>query len=609
MEKFVEVNRVHSSLRNSFMRSPWTVFALLAAAFTFVCYMNSVFWMQDPHPGGKVFGRFLGRPPTVVLTVYDFKEGVVFDALKGEKLDLRIGNIAAESINRDNFTRWINEQEQVSVERMLRNIADKNFHDNVVFTGDVVEGAVIASPSKVNPDYFYQWVRDGAITINTVVNLLRDDTSGLNVTLIGTVLKYLNNSQVLQRVENPSGTIKRQLSGLGEPKFMTNNKAYLGPWGRPQNDGPALRTIAVLNFLDYLNKRGMTITDAINLYRNKYGAQSLPLGFQNQQELFERLIFNDLLFIMLYWDRDSFDLWEEVRGLHFFTSITQLKALKMGFLALSNDMFQISERFTECLQLRIEKITSFILGSSGFISSNVNYVVETPKLLGQRSGLDIGTIIGSVLTHDSELPEHLNLAPVPFNVDDPAILNVLHGLVKSMSTLYPINHNRQGKYVGVGLGRYPEDIYNGNGESEGNPWFLATATAAELLYKLVFQSLNEKKKLVIELNKDASDSLFWSLIFDGIVVMSDDKVCQLQIPYDSPAYLDMIKSLFNYGDSFLDVLRLHVGDSGEMSEQFNKYTGFLTGANNLTWSYSTFVSSIRWRNKALALMGMAGILR
>lgn len=37
----------------------------------------------------------------------------------------------------------------------------------------------------------------------------------------------------------------QQANGLGEPKFMVNGLVYPFPWGRPQNDGPALRILSL----------------------------------------------------------------------------------------------------------------------------------------------------------------------------------------------------------------------------------------------------------------------------------------------------------------------------------------------------------------------------
>ena len=46
----------------------------------------------------------------------------------------------------------------------------KKFLDNIN-NPEVHNGIVIASPSKENPDYFYHWIRDGALCMNTIFKL------------------------------------------------------------------------------------------------------------------------------------------------------------------------------------------------------------------------------------------------------------------------------------------------------------------------------------------------------------------------------------------------------------------------------------------------------
>lgn len=76
----------------------------------------------------------------------------------------------------------------------------------------------------------------------------------------------------------------------------------------------------------------------------------------------------------------------------------------------------------------------------------------------------------------------------------------------------------------------------------------------------------------------------------------------IHIPYNSQAFKSVTASLIDYADTFLAIIRKHVDAEGHMSEQFNKYSGYLEGAEDLTWSYGSFWSSLRWRSKALELM-------
>ncbi|KAM3160828.1 1,4-alpha-D-glucan glucohydrolase [Lachancea thermotolerans] len=513
---------------------------------------------------------------------------------------IQLRPLISSTVARDEFEAWLQKQTTVSFERLLANIGDVELN-NLSSTDGVAEGGVIASPSKQAPNYFYQWVRDSAITINTVVSHISNSSqsSGLNLTLVGTVLKYINNSCILQRTANPSGSLQPELEGLGEPKWEIDDSAFTGSWGRPQNDGPPLRAITTLNFLSTLNQSGHSLENVIDLYQKEFKTD-LRLSFQSERELIEQALALDLNFVVKNWRKSGFDLWEEVNGQHFFTALCQLKAVSLGWNYYTNirpEFDNEQKSISGGLHNSFEDILNFLLVDGGFLNPAKNYIVETPQILGQRSGLDIAILIGSLLTHDSE-ENSPNSDKFPFDVNDSGILNSLYGLVKQMEILYPVNHQRANLNLGVALGRYPEDIYNGVDTSEGNPWFLATSAAAEVLYKVIwhYQSLNQD--LVIPL--DGWQSEFWSLIFERIdFSLQGQDTWQLVIPYHSPAYNQTMVSLFTLGDSFLDKVREHVSDEGEMSEQFNRYTGFLQGARHLTWSYGAFWSSRRWRDQAL----------
>ncbi|GME84239.1 unnamed protein product [Ambrosiozyma monospora] len=165
-------------------------------------------------------------------------------------------------------------------------------------------------------------------------------------------------------------------------------------------------------------------------------------------------------------------------------------------------------------------------------------------------------------------------------------------MINDMKYRYPVNHNRLPLSSGFALGRYPEDIYNGYGTSEGNPWFISTSTAAEFIYKLIFNLYNRQMPIDIDINQ--------SPIFEKITNLKINK--DTTIPFGCDAFRSATASLVSFGDTFLDIIREHVDDQGHMSEQFNKYDGFMAGAEELTWSYSSFWSAMRWRDKALEIM-------
>ena len=51
----------------------------------------------------------------------------------------------------------------------------------------------------------------------------------------------------------------------------------------------------------------------------------------------------------------------------------------------------------------------------------------------------------------------------------------------------------------------------------------------------------------------------------------------------------LINAIFAHGDSFLQRTKYHTAADGSMSEQMNKYVGFMQGAPNLTWSHASYI--------------------
>ena len=88
---------------------------------------------------------------------------------------------------------------------------------------------MIASPSTVNPNYLYTWVRDSSLVFKVIADQY---TLGEDTSLRNQIDNFLAAEAALQQVSNPSGTVTT--GGLGEPKFNIDGSAFTGPWGRPQ---------------------------------------------------------------------------------------------------------------------------------------------------------------------------------------------------------------------------------------------------------------------------------------------------------------------------------------------------------------------------------------
>lgn len=310
-------------------------------------------------------------------------------------------------------------------------------------------GAVIASPSKENPNYYFHWIRDAALTMDTVVSLWQNTTDKNKRELYHQrILAYLRFSRKNQE--------SHTLSDLGEPKFNINGTPFTGAWGRPQNDGPALRAITAIHYAQELLRTGQDESFVTELYDRRLPTNSL--------------IKTDLEYVSHHWQDASFDLWEETLGDHFYTRMVQRKALLLGA--------------TLADQLKDPGAASWYRQQAHAIESSLQnfwdpkrgYIVATRNRRGgvdyKNSGLDVAVILGAL---------HGGMGDGFFDAKDPRVRHTLDALVQQFSSSYDINH--QG-YPATALGRYPEDTYAGTNFSGGNPWVLATLAAGEFYYRL-----------------------------------------------------------------------------------------------------------------------------
>ncbi|XXZ99333.1 Glucoamylase, intracellular sporulation-specific [Meyerozyma guilliermondii] len=464
-------------------------------------------------------------------------------------------------ISRTDFEAWLSQQSSIAFRGILANVGGSktNLHD-------VKPGAVLASPSSKNPDYYYQWTRDAALTVRMLMEHLYDTNLGDSKTK-RLVELYISNCHTLQRLDNLSGKFDdEKRSGLGEPKFYLNSTPFNGAWGRPQSDGPALRSSTIIQYLNLLLA-----------HKAKFENPDLESPYY----VYHEIVKPDLEFVVANWEMQTFDLWEEIHGVHLYTSMAHLRSLVDGIdIARAFGDFE----FVQNLTSTFESVKKFILSEAGFVGEN--HLLETPSLVmsGKRGGLDSAIILAALHSHNLEAGNHTS---IPFDIDDSKVLQTLHAFVDQMKQLYHLNRNLSGEGIGAALGRYPEDIYNGVGTSEGNPWFLCTASAAEAVYKLVYKLNHNRQDIIIdECNREFFKQFFPQRLGNKISYGSDD-------------FKLITSRMFSYSDSFLQIIQAHVDDQGHISEQFNRYNGLMEGARDLTWSYGAVWNAIRWRKKAI----------
>lgn len=502
---------------------------------------------------------------------------------------------------RSTLDAWIQKEERIALENLLANV--KPGGKNVEGKKAVADGTVVASPSTESPDYWYQCkdmlsngqkmyahvstgVRDAAITTGTLVNLYADDPSSKLSTSLSTILSaYATLQTKIQRTSNPSGAFD-DLHGLGEPKFHVDGTPFTGSWGRPQRDGPALRAITLINFLRAYNASHPSLweSDVDNSLFGMLYEANLPA---------RSVIKADLEYVSHFWNASGFDLWEEVEGLHFFTAMVQWKALKEGT--------EIARAFgdpgaADWYGEQAEYLERFL---RRFWNKSKGHLVET--LWSHRTGLDCGLLLGSLHAYPSD---EAGFDPVFPPYSDEVLVSLLE-LVQDQRNRFPINSKTSEDndntleddviLEGVGLGRYPEDVYDGYGTSNrgGNPWFLCTSSAAEILYRTASHISITSNITITPLS-----ITFYSALLSTSSLQPEEGASYG--PADA-IFHSIVDKLESVGDEFLEVVKTHVDAEGSMSEQFDQVTGYMRGATHLTWSYGAFLQAVKARKALKAL--------
>ena len=364
---------------------------------------------------------------------------------------------------------------------------------------DVRPGMVVASPSRSNPDYYYDWVRDTALTYRALIDYYEMKRDPKIKKMIFTWVEA-----EAYRQNQPTFT------GLGEPKYFIDGSGYTGGWGRPQNDGPALRAIAMIKFARMLLNEGNQDYVLKVLYHGVLPADSV--------------IKKDLEYTAHHWREPSFDLWEEEMGMHFYTLLAQYTALQEGAKLALELGDGAAAKFYQGESLKIG-----LMLRNDFMDNEIGIKTTIHKVNGglgyKNSNIDVAPLLA--LLHNSPYQKL-------FTLKSPAVKKYIETLTKTFQNLYSINKSFPD--LGVAIGRYPEDRYDGYATTGiGNPWFLTTLALGEY-----YCQTGEKSKTFKQ--------------FDRALFHSDRK--------------------------------------GAMSEQFNHITGHMQGARELTWSHNAFMTAM-----------------
>ncbi|KAJ1761181.1 hypothetical protein LPJ58_001333 [Coemansia sp. RSA 1591] len=413
---------------------------------------------------------------------------------------------------------WITAQDAFSRKHILNNFASSSDGN-----GDARAGAICASPSRKHPDYYYAWTRDSALVVLEVIAWLDNNK-----------LDYMLKDELKQRLDDyveftrHLQGLKNLKYGLGEAKFHMDGTAFRAPWCNAQTDGPALRARAILAYTQHVIKQANGDTTRAH-------------------ELFA-LVRTDLDYVTKVWMHlGNCDIWEESRGMHFYTLLAQKTALEEGArmahtLDVDNSVAHVYERAAQEIA---HKLPEFWDVDHGYIVATLN---KTGGIQTKNSNLDAQVLLAA-LHHGT-----------PKLLTSRAVAATVNRLVHVFDRLYVVNHVQRTKIdgqwvdVAAAVGRYPEDVYDGDGSRGGNPWSLLTSSVAEYHYRLA-------------------------------VHMGNGPLAQY---------------LVQVGDTYMARVARHTDADHTMREQWDKSSGYGRGAVHLTWSYAAHTSASRWRNLAIA---------
>lgn len=300
----------------------------------------------------------------------------------------------------------------------------ENFTNNLNVDGS---GAVVAArdPNTPGGSYFFNWMRDAALSIKTFIEINDHDYNKTKDVL----RSYTHWVHTAQNQEDPNGNDIRI-----EPKFeIPSGKPYTGGWCRPQTDGPGLRANSLSLWGQILIKNGQS-DEAMKTV--------LPA------------IQYDLEWVTANWKSEGCDLWEEVRSDDF-------------FWGRSSFVFALNNAADFCDAIKHDCGANYRTVAGQIADAAKSH--WTGEYIGESSNRMIdGSVIHAIASFGKYLFK-------PSGSEAAATVDVY---AKHFCQDYQINQDdNKNQEPGVLIGRYRGDTYAG-----GNPWQLLTAGLAQMFY-------------------------------------------------------------------------------------------------------------------------------
>lgn len=346
-----------------------------------------------------------------------------------------------------------------------------------------------------------------------------------------------------------------------------NNTIFEGPWGRPQNDGPATAAITLIEFAQGYLAAGGDITKVKQYIYDSTSFQSLAP------------VQRDLLFVASNWTSSSFDLWEEVNTENFYTRMVQRRALILG-AKFAADMDDSATASTLSAAADAISASMSIFWDEG---RQVLLYEYGPVLLSKTSYLDAAVPLGII---------HGYAGDGVLSYTNDQVQSTIVRFVTSFIEVYAIanhtQHDSAGLTLGIPIGRYPEDVYNGTGTEQngGNPWYLTTAAIAQFLWATSAEYTADGNINVTQTSKPFFDYFAPDV---GLQVGT--------YANDTTQFSSTIDSLNGWGDAFMRTVKTYTPADGSLSEEYNRNTGSPQGCVDLTWSYASILTAAFERAK------------
>lgn len=369
----------------------------------------------------------------------------------------------------ESFDRWIDREYRYAATAMLRSVSPVELvktRPGFAQTVRAKKGAVVASPVLAaydpDPDYFFHWYRDSAVVIDALRLLFHEGSVGPEALAhVGDFARFSLSLEKLDGrvlVASPSWRAHvaedfvkflRSDADLAsahgeaiaaETRINPDGKLDISNWNRPQHDGPPLRALALLRW-----------------------ARTVAFDVELGAEV-SALIRSDLAFTSKHWREPSFDIWEEEKGLHYYTLRVSAAALDEGaaWLQAGGDREKAQSYRTEA-EVISRTLDGFWLADEGHYRSRV-------LSSGTRSTkeLDIAVILAAI---------HADGKGDAHTVHDPRMQATLMRLEALFDAAYPINHRRSTR-TGPAMGRYAGDVYY-----SGGAYYFSSLGAAEFCFR------------------------------------------------------------------------------------------------------------------------------